>query len=78
MVCSLIAPGQVNSKAQWRLSLQVFFFVFASFSPKKSQKRKADLVLQKYAARADVAPRRAELLLYSQRIASRNIGAIFT
>ena len=32
-VCSLITPGQVNSKAQWRLSS--VFFVFAIFLPKK-------------------------------------------
>ena len=32
-VCSLITPGQVKSKAQWRLSS--IFFVFANFLPKK-------------------------------------------
>ena len=45
---------------------------FWRVSARLSQERKVDLVLQRYATRADVGARRGEWLLYSQRIASRN------
>ena len=51
------------------------FYVFGKFReilPRFSQDRKVDFVLQSYAARAGVGAMWRELLLYSQRIASRN------
>ena len=59
-------------KVQGAVTFFSFLRVFREILARLSQERKADLILQRYAARADVAPRRAELLLYSQRIASRN------
>ena len=59
-------------KVQGAVTFFSFLRVFREILARLSQERKADLVLQRYAACADVAPTSAEWLLYSQRIASRN------